>query len=80
MKQAIAALLVLTLAGCAEWGALKTGVASHGENAADEVRTTAEWTLCQAMTVGAWKRAYGSDPDKAGAWKVLCASDVKATP
>ena len=70
-------LFVLLLSGCAEFGAVKSGIASHGAQAADETRTVAEWTLCQAITVGAWQRAYGADPDKREGWAKLCSA--KAT-
>lgn len=80
MKAALILLAVLTLAGCAELGAFKRGVADHGAQAADSARTTAEWTLCNAISVGAWRRAYGADADKAAGWKALCADPIKAAP
>lgn len=64
---------LLSLGGCAQYGVVKTAVAVNGAKAADEARQTAEWTLCDAMTVGAWRRAYAGDTDKADGWKKLCA-------
>lgn len=78
----LAALFALTvlLTGCAGYGAVKSGVASYGAKAADESRMAAEWTICNAISVGAWKRAYGANPEKADAWRRLCAEELTATP
>lgn len=76
MNARIAVLLLAALGGlggCAQYGVVKTAVAVNGAKAADEARQTAEWTLCEAITVGAWRRAYGGDPGKAEGWKALCA-------
>lgn len=80
MKTALAILLMViglavlvSLPGCAQFGAVKTAVAVNGARAADEAREAAEWTLCDALTVGAWRRAYAGDSGKADGWKKLCA-------
>lgn len=82
MLKTLAAISIVSIlvSGCAEFGAIKSGVATHGANLADEALITGEWTICQAITVGAWKRAYGNDAEKAAAWRALCASGVKHTP
>lgn len=67
------AILALALSGCAQYGVVKTAVAVEGAKAADEVRASAEWTLCDAISVGAWRRAYAGDTTKADGWKALCA-------
>lgn len=72
MKTIITIMLLATLSGCAGFDTVKTAVAVDGARAADDVRKTAEWTLCDAITVGAWRRAYAADPVKAGGWKQLC--------
>lgn len=72
MKTLLAILALALLAGCAEYGVVKTAVAVDGAKAADEVRATAEWTLCDAMTVGAWRRAYAADSRRADGWSKLC--------
>jgi hypothetical protein len=64
---------LVSMGGCAQYGVVKTAVAVNGAKAADEARQTAEWTLCDAMSVGAWRRAYAGDPAKADGWKKLCA-------
>lgn len=69
----VLALMMLLLGGCAGYSTVKTAVAVEGARAADEVRVAAEWTLCDAMSVGAWRRAYAADPNKADGWKKLCA-------
>lgn len=78
MKTLIAAALVAALSGCAQYGVVKTAVAVEGAKAADEVRATAEWTLCDAISVGAWRRAYAGDHGKADGWKALCAQPAGA--
>ena len=80
----VAMLMVLGLAalvsmgGCAQYGVVKTAVAVNGAKVADEARATAEWTLCDALSVGAWRRAYAGDPERADGWKKLCAQPTGA--
>jgi len=75
-----AALLVLLLTGCTSFNTLQGQVAGRGAAAADEVRETAQWTLCSAISVGSWVRAYGSSKEKAEAWRTLCSTKADATP
>ncbi len=75
-----AALAILALVGCAEISAGKSAVATHGAIAADDVRDTAEWTLCKGITIGAWVRAYSASADKAKAWQALCNAGVSNLP
>jgi uncharacterized lipoprotein len=65
-------LILLTLTGCASYDTVQSAVATHGAKAQDEARVTAEWTLCQGISVGAWRRAYAGNEAKASAWAVLC--------
>lgn len=73
MKTLLALSMLSLLAGCAGYSTVKTAVSVEGAKAADEARTAAEWTLCDAITVGAWRRGYGADPARAEGWKKLCA-------
>lgn len=72
--------MVMVASGCAQWTLGSKAVAEEGAVVADEVRGTAEFTLCKAITIGAWVRAYGSDPVKAEAWRQLCSVMPKETP
>jgi hypothetical protein len=72
-------IVLLLLTGCAEFSAVKTGIASHGAQAADEALDVAEWGVCEAVTMGAWQRKYGMDAAKVEGWKRLCEKAV-ATP
>lgn len=72
--------LLFPLAGCAEFTVAKGAVATEAALIADEVRKSAEFTLCKTMTVGAWLRAYGQNPLKAEAWRKLCSEDVPEAP
>ena len=78
MKTALAAILFALLAGCAGFDTVQSAVAQRGAQAADEARETAEWTLCNGISVGAWRRAYAGDPGKAAGWKQLCAQPEAA--
>lgn len=78
MKTLLAMAIIALLAGCATWDAAQSVAAQRSARAADEARETAEWTLCQAITVGAWRRAYGNDPARADGWSRLCSqAEVK---
>lgn len=73
MIAAIAIAAVALLGGCATYDAAQTLVAQRSAQAADDTRETAEWTLCNAISVGAWRRAYAADPKRADGWAKLCA-------
>lgn len=70
-KIVILAALLLSLTACAEWGAIQSGAASHGAQAADEMVQTTIWTLCNAAPVGAIKRRFKTDSELA-AYDSLC--------
>lgn len=69
-------LCALLLSGCSF---LQPAV-QKGSDAYDDVRLGAEFTLCRAISVGAWVRAYGASKEKADAWKTLCRVDVMELP
>lgn len=73
-------LLIVLLSGCSSLNVMQAAVAQQGAVAADELRETASWTLCRAISVGAWSRAYGNDPKKSEAWRVLCSEPITQTP
>lgn len=70
---AMALSIFVLLSGCATFDAAQTVVSDRSARAADDTRQTAEWTLCNAISVGAWRRAYAADPEKAQGWRKLCA-------
>mgnify|MGYP001099825248 CR=1 FL=1 len=72
MKTVLALILLSLLTGCASWNTLQSAVATHGADVEDEARATAEWTLCNGISIGAWRRAYAANEAKASAWAVLC--------
>jgi hypothetical protein len=73
---AVAFVCVVLLSGCAE---LQPQI-TRAQNVADDVRESAEFTLCKGITVGAWVRAYGTIPEKAEAWRTLCNESAIETP
>ncbi len=78
MKTLLALTIATQLAGCAGFDTLQTTVAQRGAQAADEARETAEWTLCNGISVGAWRRAYAGDPERSAGWAALCAQPMAA--
>lgn len=68
--------VMLAVSGCAAQGAIVDRVAT----VADTLQSDAELVLCRGITVGAWVRAYGNDPAKAAAWRVLCGTTLTETP
>lgn len=68
-------LLVLAavgLSGCASWNNFQTAVVVNGASLADEELQSALWGVCEAPTMGAWQRRFGTDPEKAKAWALMC--------
>lgn len=65
----------LLLTGCGQTlkGDLVRGaIKERGATAADSMLINAEWTLCNAATAGAVRRAYGNNPVKAHAYRTFC--------
>lgn len=69
-------LVMFALSGCAGYDTVKTAVATNGAKAADEELQAAEWGVCEATTMGAWQRRYGTQPDKVDGWRRLCTKAV----
>ncbi len=67
--------LILVLGGCAT---ARDVVKQKGAQAADQVLVDAEWTLCQASSVGSIKRKYGQTVERADTYKDFCDGDGKA--
>lgn len=68
MRLLVMLCAVLALSGCS----YLSPVIKQGADGYDQVREGAEFTLCRAISVGAWVRAYGSSAEKAQAWRTLC--------
>ena len=73
MKILIAAIMLITLASCAEYRAI---VGARGAEAADIALHDGEWVVCKASTAAALERRYSLYSDTAGpkaeAWRKLC--------
>ena len=67
------------LTGCAQLGVIRSSLDIQGAQAADRVRDDAEFIMCRGITIGAWVRKYGSNPQQAEAWKILCSTDSLLT-
>ncbi len=61
---------VAVLSGCGQGVAIRNA----GAVAEDQLIDTAEWSICNAASVGSVRRKYGSDEEKAAAWRVICRS------
>lgn len=73
----LAILLPLLITGCGlspQGNLIRGTIKQHGETAADASLQNAEWALCNAVTAGAVRRAYGSNPVKAQAYRSFCNS------
>jgi hypothetical protein len=70
----VGVVLVVTLIAlnsCAEFAAGRSAVAKHGADAADQVLESALWTICNGVSVGAIKRRFKTQDERA-AYNVLC--------
>jgi len=65
------AIVLLMMQGCAEFSAFKSGVAEHGADASDQVLESALWTVCTGVSVGAVKRRFKTEQERA-AYNDLC--------
>ncbi len=81
MKQILLAqliLLLITLAGCAQWNAVKVGVAATTEKAADESLQVILWQFCKAASIGSIERWVDGDQELADARMTVCGKDKQA--
>jgi hypothetical protein len=76
MKILLAICLGIGLTGC---GTLQP-FAAKGADVYDQLRLGAEFTLCRAISVGAWVRAYGGNVEKAQAWRAICQEPIAELP
>ena len=72
-------VLLLSLTGCAQWGATKIAFSDAAAHAADESLSVSIWRICNASSYGAIKRRFADDPAKAKALKVLCGGTEKTS-
>ena len=74
--------LALFVAGCGltpQGNGLRAAVRETGKTVADAELGNIEWVLCNGVSVGAIKRRYGEKPEKASAWRALCAGQSENT-
>lgn len=72
---AIAVFIILTLSGCAT----VNRVLDFGAAVNDEAVDSAQFTLCNAASIGSIRREFDT-PEKVETWKRLCANDTDFTP
>jgi len=65
-------VLCFTIAACAGLKLDNTPGVAALTAAEDTLLNAATLTLCRAVSIGAWQRAYADTPAKASAWKTLC--------
>lgn len=63
--------LTILLSSCAEFQAVKSGIASHGSEAADQAVDVSIWSLCEASTVGSIKRRFKTVEER-DAYNAMC--------
>jgi len=69
-------VLLGLVSACAQIDAGRAFVKTEGAAAADRVAEDATWFVCNAITVGAARRTFGSSADKADAYRRLCATTI----
>jgi hypothetical protein len=79
MRKLLIAVLLL-LPGCVHTNALQGQIAERGAQVNDEALQSAMFVVCRGVSIGAWRRAFGNDPQKADAWRTLCAESISQTP
>ena len=75
MKIILIALFALLVTSCAEFSAAKSGVATHGAQAADEALDVSIWTICNATPVGAIKRRFKT-PEERASYNSMCDGEL----
>lgn len=80
MKSLFVLLLSATLGGCALIQGYTLVADDKASAAADIALQNSEARLCRYVTVGAWARRYGGDPQKADAWRRLCTDNLTQLP
>lgn len=68
----IALVLALAFSACTSFDALRGAVRERGAEAYDEALDTAEFTQCNAASVGSVFRRYGADKELWDSWKTIC--------
>ena len=71
MKLLTILLISMTLLGCAEWQAIKSGIGSYGASGSDEFLDSNIWSICNATPIGAYKRRFKL-PEEVAALNILC--------
>ena len=73
---------LMALSGCAltpQGDLVRTVIRDKGAESADTTLQNAEWLLCNAVTAGSVRRAYGNNPTKAAAYRTFCNNSVNET-
>ena len=68
----------LFLGGCAAIDTARDVIKLKGAEIADQVLTDAEWSVCQAASIGSIKRRYGQTVERADTYKDFCHGDGRA--
>ena len=72
-------VLTVGLAGCIPSSLVQKAVEPIAQ-LNDDTRLAAETVLCRGISIGAWMRAYGSDPEKSAGWRALCQEQIRNMP
>lgn len=80
MKHLLAIMApILILAGCGitpEGQAAREAISSYSAKIADGELLNLEWAICNAVSIGAVKRRYGTVQAKADAYKTFCTVQI----
>lgn len=73
-----ALLVLMFLSGCGQTqigDRIRDAIKERGAEVYDTGLENAEFFICRGASVGAVMRRYGSDVEKAQAWRTLCTAD-----
>lgn len=70
-------VLAIMLASCTWANAFRSGIATRGEDAADQALESTMWALCRATPVGAINRRFKTDVQIA-AYRGMCPDSLAA--
>ena len=73
MRELLVVVVCAIISGCA----VLTDTAA---DAADAHLNASIYSICNAQSVGAWVRKFGTDKTKADAWRTLCGTTITETP
>lgn len=80
MKLLTLMCVAVALSGCATYDMYRDAVRAKIADGYDRALRLSQRIQCEDISIGAWRRKYGSNPELADAWRKLCDSAGEALP